>query len=390
MEDGALVLSWEDGRREVLAAPGEVVSATWVPDVVGRPQAVVRETLELALADGRSLAVPLDDWLGADDRAVPFEPSGAAVRPLDASGSTALRISGAAAVAEALALDVHSADGLSPGAREIKAGGEVAIAGRLLLRAWIVPALVAMALAITGLGSFVALLWATGVLGAALLVSLVTSLALDVAADRGRDRLDLPAAPWCPAPVSPTSRAHVRTAVVSPGADWLVVRDEHGRECWTAGPDLGGVRTARVRGSWLAFEDERGTALQRLWWPSWGDADQLASRLEQLADRGYDVAEDEAEPTGPSWRRPPRPGDHLPRDRDGGSATPFPAASIAPIVLLFLLRDLRKEVHWVVVLPATAAVVLALVVMVRGLRRAGDLRTRAVTQLQRHVHDVAP
>jgi len=248
VENGALVLSWEDGRREVLAAPGEVVSATWVPGVIGRPQATVRETLELALADGRSLAVPLDDWLGADDRALPFEWSGAVVRPLDASGSTALRISGAAAVARALGVDVTSAGALSPGARDVAAGGKLPALSKLLLRLWVAPALVAMALILTGAGPSSTVVWTTGLLGAALLVSLGTGLALDVAADRTLSRGDLPRGMWRPVPVSATSRAHVRTASIVPGHEWLVVRDRHGRECWTPGPRLGGARTAAYAG----------------------------------------------------------------------------------------------------------------------------------------------
>jgi hypothetical protein len=71
VQDGALVLQHEDGEHEVLAAPGEVVVATWVPVTAGRPEAVVRETLELTLRDGTVLAVPLDDWLGTDCRPIP-------------------------------------------------------------------------------------------------------------------------------------------------------------------------------------------------------------------------------------------------------------------------------------------------------------------------------
>ena len=394
VEEGALVLSWEDGRREVLAAPGEVVSATWVPVVAGRPDAVVRETLELGLARGRSLAIPLDDWLGADNRAVPRQRGGLGLQPLDATGSVAMRISGASAMVAELGIPVLRGTSVVSGAREIAAGGRVRPFERALLLAWVVPGLAALALGVTALGPPLFLAWLLIGMGAALFVSLATNLAMDIASDRRLDRVELPAPAWRPRPTAAASRRHVRVALLSPGPDWLVVRDEHGRECWTPGPSLGGVTTARVRGSWLAFEDAQGVALQRVWWPVWGDADSLEQVLGELSGRGYAVAQEGEEPAGPLWRPPPRLGGHLDRDRDGSPGTPFAAASGAPIIAVVLVDVARRDPLTLdavlLLLPTAAAAVLSLVCLVRGLRRAGDLRTRAVTQLQRHVHDVAP
>ncbi len=75
-----------------------------------------------------------------------------------------------------------------------------------------------------------------------------------------------------------------------------------------------------------------------------GDATRPREGLRQLAEHGYGVREDAEEPTGSSWRPPPRAGDQLQRSRDGSPRTPLPAASTAPLVLLFLLRDLRDDV----------------------------------------------
>ncbi len=258
VEDGALVLSWEDGRREVLAAPGEVVSATWVPEAAGRPDAIVRETLELGLARGQSLAIPLDDWLGADNRAVPRQRGGLGLQPLDATGSVAMRISGAEAVVAALGVPVSAGASVSNVAQEIAAGGRVRPFERALLLAWVVPGLAALALGVTALGPPLLSLWLVIVLGAVLFVSLATNLAMDITADRRLDRVVLPAPAWRPRPTAAASRRHVRVAQVSPDRDWLVLRDEHGRECWTPGPGLEGVTTARVRGSWLAFGGREG------------------------------------------------------------------------------------------------------------------------------------
>ena len=391
MEDGALVLSWEDGRREVLAAPGEVVSATWVPEVVGRPQAVVRETLELELADGRVLAVPLDDWLGADNRVVPAQYSGRPVMPLDSTGSVAMRISGASAVVSALAIAVGRRDFLSGDAREIGAGGRVRPFERVLLAGWILPAVSVLLLGVFELISFSVALGLVIAVTVGVFVSLVTNLAMDIAADRRLDRVELPAPAWRPRPTAPASRRHVRVALVSPGRDWLVVRDEHGRECWTPGPGQGGVRTIRVRGSWVAFEDEHGAALQRVWWPVWGDEGSRERALAGLPDRGYDLVREAEEPSGQLWRPPPNLGGHLDRDRDGSPGTPFAAASVPPFTTLLLVQwSVEGLVSPTAALRTVLATGLTLVCLVPGRRRSGDLRTRAVTQLQRHVHDVAP
>ncbi len=390
VEDGALVLSWEDGRREVLAAPGEVVSATWVPEAAGRPDAIVRETLELGLARDQSLAIPLDDWLGADNRAVPRQRGGLGLQPLDATGSVAMRISGAGAVVAALGASVSRGHSVSRDAREIAAGGRVSFVERVLLTGWVVPGLVALGLAVTALGPPLVLLYVIVILGAAFFVSLVTNLAMDVAADRRLGKVELPAPGWRPRPAAPASRRHVRVALVSPGRDWLVVRDEHGRECWTPGPGLRGLRTARVRGSWLAFEDEHGAAVQRLWWPVWGDEDCLAWALADLRGRGYDVVREPEEPSGQLWRPPPYVGGNLDLDRDGRPGTPFAAASCAPIIAVVLVEVARRDPLTLdavlLLLPTAAAVVLSLVCLVRGLRRASALRTRTASRLGRHRH----
>jgi hypothetical protein len=384
VEEGSLVLTTEDGRREVLAGPGEVVSATWVPEVEGRPEAVVRETLELVRRDAPTLALPLDDWLGADDRVVPAQPDGSAVRPLDATGSVAMRISGAAAVAASLGVTVGSGKELARGADEVAAGAQVPWWIRLLVHAWIVPAVSALALGVAEVGSaglVVGLLVAMGVL---VLVSLSTSLLAQARLRRDLRQVELPVPPVRPDPEAAASRAHVRHALVSAGRDWLVVRDEHGRESWTPGPGLGGVRTVRVRGAWLAFENDQGEALQRIWWPAWGDVRQRDHCLHQMATQHYAVLHDDGpEPTGPLWRPPPRPGGAEPRDRDGTGGSAFPAGSAAPFVTLVLVELVRNGQ-----LPAAAAAApavasaLALVAVMGALRRSAAHRQREARELE--------
>lgn len=126
----------------------------------------------------------------------------------------------------------------------------------------------------------------------------------------------------------------------------------------------------------------------------WGDADSLERALAELTARGYAVAREGEEPEGPLWRPPPRMGGHLDRDRDGSPGTPFPAASIAPIIAVGLADVARRDPLTMdgalLLVPTAAAVVLSLICLVRGLRRSSDLRTRAATRLERHVKDVAP
>jgi len=294
-----------------------------------------------------------------------------------------MRISGADAVVAALGLRVASGTDVSVGAHEVGAGARVPVAARLLLAAWVVPGLFTLALAVTGTGSGRVVFAALTVLGAALLVSVLTNLALELAGDRGLDRVDLPVTPWRPAPTVAASRAHVRLSLLSPGRDWLVGRDEHGREVWTPGPGLGGVRTARIRGAWLAFEDAEGAALQRLWWPAWGDDARLRVGLRELAARGYNVVDDpRPEPTGTLWRPPPRPGAALPRQRDGRPGTSFPAASTAVFVAIALVSAaLDGAVSPLAAGPPVLALASASVAAGRGLRRVRDARPRSPDRL---------
>lgn len=347
VEDGLLVLQCEDGRREVLARPGEVVAATWVPEVAGRPEARVRETLELSLRDGAVLAVPLDDWLGTDWHPLPVDDGGRAVVPLDASGSTALRVSGASAMVTALGLRVSTARALTPRARGVPAGGRLPMWSRVVLWAWVLPALLFFVLLIAPPFSDPsldgqALRASLVLLGIALLAGLATGQALQLAAERDLDRVDLPATPWRPEPTVPASRAHVRVALLSAGRDWLVGREENGRETWLPGPALGGVVTARTVGSWLAFDDAAGATLHRVFWPAWGDRPRLEQVRQELAGRGYEVVHDPGpEPTGPPWRPPPYIVDQMQTARDGGPHRLFLAGGLT----LLLVRRSGGDPH---------------------------------------------
>lgn len=379
VEDAALVLTTEDGRREVLAAPGEITSATWIPSVADRPEALVKETLELGRRGAEPLALPLDDWLAADERAVPRQRGGHALRPLDASGSTAMRIGGATAVAGALGVRLTS--GERPSARARVIGASAALRGwhKVLLHGWVAVGVPAFALLVLGVDAPALLVGLVLGVGLLLLTSLTTSLLLSIRAERALDTAVLPAPPWRPTPTVPASRAQVRVALLSAGEDWLVVRNEHGRECWTPGPALGGARTAHVRGSWLAFEDDQETALQRLWWPAWGERARLDEVLAALAARGYEVRRDPDEPTGPLWTPPPRIGDAVTRERDGAPQA-FVPGSVAPFVVVLLLAAAGDEAltprGLALLAPAVLAVGVALVLALRGVRRARDLRPR--------------
>lgn len=392
VEDGALVLAHEDGHRKVLAGSGEVVAATWVPDTAGRPEALVRETLELFLRDGAVLAVPLDDWLGTGWRAVPVDRAGSAVAPLDATGSTAMRISGADAVVTALGLRVSTARALSGKAREVPAGGRLPTWSRLVLWAWALPALlffvVLLAAPFSDPSRDGQVLRASFVLlGIALLAGLATGQALQAAAQRDLDRGDLPAPPWRPEPTVPASRAHVQVALLSAGHDWLVGREENGREVWLPGPELGGVVTALTVGSWLAFEDASGTTLHQVFWPAWGDRPRLEQVVEELAGRGYEVVRDPGpEPTGPPWRPPPYIEDQMQLARDGGPHRLFLASGFTPLVAVpLVLLAAGGALPPLAAVPAVLAVALAVVDVVRLVRRVRSLRPRPPEELVRPI-----
>jgi hypothetical protein len=315
------------------------------------------------------------------------------LRPLDATGSAAMRMSGAAAVAGALGLRVGSAQTASRGAIEVRGDGRLPLWVKALQHAWVVVGLPTFALVLVGLdapGLVVGLTIAVGVL---LLISLATSLVLAVGADRALTHVELPADPVRPRPTVPASRAHVRTSLVSAGSDWLVVRDEHGREGWTPGPTLGGVRTAQVRGSWLAFEDEQGTALQRLWWPAWGDVERLEGVLASLAARGYAVPPVADGPVGPLWSPPPRIGDGVTRERDAVPQAVI-AGSVAPFVLILLLDAAGDQAFTlrgaVLIGPAVLAVVLGLVAAARAVGRVRALKPHPAAALTSHLRRSAP
>jgi hypothetical protein len=247
VEDGALVLTTERGARQVLAAPGDITAATWVPQVADRPQAVVRETLELARRGAPPLALPLDDWLGADHRAVPAQRDGRAVTPSEASGSLGLRLSGGEAVLAALGLRAESGRALAAGAQLVPATGRLPRRGKVPLHAWIPVALLVLGLGVSGADVDLLLLLLTIALGVLVLLSVVTTLVLDLRQERELEQAELPGRAWHPQPTVPQSRTHVRTAVLRFSPEWLVVRDAYGREGWTPGPELGGARRARAR-----------------------------------------------------------------------------------------------------------------------------------------------
>jgi len=107
VEGGALVLVCEAGRREVLAAPGEVVAAWWTPVAaavgLGVPKAMtsatVTDVVVVQRREGSPLVLRLADWLPASRR-TPFDVvTGAEVAgwpgpPEEPSLSAAVRLSG--------------------------------------------------------------------------------------------------------------------------------------------------------------------------------------------------------------------------------------------------------------------------------------------------------
>jgi len=199
---------------------------------------------------------------------------------------------------------------------------------------------------------------------------------LRVLGARERDRVQLPAEPWRPAPTVPTSRCFVQRALLAAGPDWLVVRDQHDREGWTPGPSQGGVRTVRVGWPWLSFHDEADASLWQVKADEWFGEAELPDRLAQLRSAGYEVAGDGSAFTMPNgWLSvlilPGRGRDQEALGTFGmWSDGAFGVAAFS-FALQARLAVEREQIALLVVLPGLAVLVGVVEIVLSRLRKRG-------------------